>query len=63
MKHRLQEISNYLPLNKGIELSTKVIAVGNPEINWIALSENVQIIGNKLNTAITIFIKIMKLKS
>ncbi len=40
----------YLPLNKEIELSTNVIAVGNPELKWITLSENVQIIGNKLKT-------------
>lgn len=38
----------YLPLNKEIELGKEIIAVGEPEVTWISLSESVQIIDGKL---------------
>ena len=38
----------YLPLNKEIELSKEIISIGEPEVNWISLSESVQIIDGKL---------------
>ena len=38
----------YLPLNKEIEIGKAVVAVGNPEIKWISVSDVIQIVDGKL---------------
>ena len=38
----------YLPLNKQIDIGTDVIVVGNPELNWLSVSDVVQIVDGKL---------------
>jgi hypothetical protein len=38
----------YLPLNKEIELGKDMVAVGNPDIEWLSVSESIQIIDGKL---------------
>ena len=38
----------YLPLNKQIDIGKDVVVVGNPELNWLSVSDVVQIIDGKL---------------
>jgi hypothetical protein len=40
----------YLPLNKEIDIGNDIVAVGNPEIQWLSVSDAVQIVDGKLKT-------------